>query len=88
MISNILGTPFDQLLSKEEFLDKIENITLTNDKKHILEEAYETIKLKIEINEKKEKSINMEDKSEIKDKSFSLDEDKEDKQINHLWYFH
>ena len=59
LISNILGTPFDQLLSKEEFLDKIENITLTNDKKHILEEAYETIKLKIEINEKKEKSIKL-----------------------------
>ena len=56
LISNMLGTPLERYLTKEEVMDKIENVKLTKKERNILQEAYETIVLKIEIEEKKERN--------------------------------
>ena len=56
LISNVLGTPLEQYLTKEEVLDKIENVKLTKKERNILNEAYECILLKYDIEEKKERN--------------------------------
>jgi hypothetical protein len=56
LISNVLGTPLEQYLTKEEVLDKIENVKLTKGERNILNEAYECILLKYEIEGKKERN--------------------------------
>jgi CRISPR/Cas system-associated endoribonuclease Cas2 len=52
----VLGTPLEQYLTKEEVLDKIENVKLTKKERNILNEAYECILLKYDIEEKKERN--------------------------------
>ena len=54
LISNILGTPLDKYVTKEEVLDKIENAKLTESKKAKLQEALDSIILRLNIEEKKE----------------------------------
>ena len=56
LISNVLGTPLEQYLTKEEVLDRIENVKLTKRERNILNEAYECILLKFEIEERKERN--------------------------------
>ena len=56
LISNVLGTPLERYLTKEEVMDKIENVKLTKKERNTLKEAYECIVLKIEIELKKERN--------------------------------
>ena len=53
LISTILGIPLDKYLTKEAVLDKIENCKLSDIEREKLGEAYDKIKLKLEISEKK-----------------------------------
>ena len=53
LISNVLGISLDKYLTKEEVSDKIENCKLSETAREKLQEAYEKILLKLEINEKK-----------------------------------
>ena len=55
LISSILGISLDKYLTREAVLDKIENCELSDDERKKLQEAYDIIKLKLEISEKKEK---------------------------------
>jgi FtsZ-binding cell division protein ZapB len=59
LISNILGVPLDKYLTKDEVLDKIENVKLNKKKRAQLEEAFECILLKMEIEDKKEKNAKL-----------------------------
>ena len=45
----------DKYLTREAVLDKIENCELSDKERKKLKEAYDIIKLKLEISEKKEK---------------------------------
>ena len=54
LISDILGVPLDKYLTKEEVLDKIENVKLNKKQRRILQEAFDCILLKMKIEEKKE----------------------------------
>ena len=55
LISNVLGVPLDKNLTKDEFLDKIEHAKMNKFNREMLKEAVDTIILKAEINNKKEK---------------------------------
>ena len=55
LISSILGISLDKYLTREAVLDKIEHCELSDDERKKLQEAYDIIKLKLEISEKKEK---------------------------------
>ena len=55
LISSILGISLDKYLTREAVLDKIENCELSDKERKKLKEAYDIIKLKLEISEKKEK---------------------------------
>ena len=59
LISNILGFPLDEYLTKDEVMDKIENVKLNKKKRALLEEAFNCISLKMEIEEKKEKNAKL-----------------------------
>ena len=59
IISNTLGVPLDKVLTKNEVLDKIENVKLSKKKRALLEEALEGILLRMEIEEKKEKNLKL-----------------------------
>lgn len=60
IISNILGIPLNKKLTKEQFLDKIENTKLNKYNREILKEAVDGIILKDQIKEKKEQKIQKE----------------------------
>ena len=55
LISNVLGISLDKYLTREEVSDKIENCKLSDNNRKKLQEAYDKILLKFEINEKKSK---------------------------------
>ena len=55
LISNILGVSLDKYITRDAILDRIENCELSNLEKEKLHEAYERIKLKLDISEKKSK---------------------------------
>ena len=55
LISNVLGVPLDKNLTKDEFLDKIEHAKMNKFNREMLKEAVDTIILKAEIDNKKEK---------------------------------
>ena len=78
LISNILGTPLDKYVTKEEVLDKIENAKLTESKKAKLQEALDSIILRLNIEEKKE--INNKLEKEYKE----LKENSKVKKINEI----
>ena len=70
IISNTLGVPLDKFLTKNELLDKIENVKLNKKKRALLEEAFESILLRMEIEEKKEQKNKLEKYyKELKDNS-------------------
>ena len=54
LISNVLGVPLDKCLTKEEFLDKIENAKINESNREILKEAVSLIVLRNLVQEKKE----------------------------------
>ena len=56
LISNVLGTPLDKYLTRDEVMDKIENAKLNKKKRDTLQEAFDCIILKMEIEEKKEQN--------------------------------
>ena len=53
LISTILGISLDKYLSREAVFDKIENCQLSDVERERLQEAYDKIKLKLEIADKK-----------------------------------
>ena len=59
LISSILGVPLDEYLTRDEVLDKIENVKLNKKIRKQLEEAFECIELKMQIEEKKNQNIKL-----------------------------
>ena len=55
LIANILGVEVDKAFTKKEILDKMEKSNPTKEEKKKLKYAYDTIQLKMEINDKKNK---------------------------------
>ena len=53
LIAKVLGIPLDKPFSKNELIEVIENCEPNEEAKNALKEAYEIIKLKLEINDKK-----------------------------------
>ena len=64
LIANILGIELNKVISREALIDKIENSKLTEWQEKNLKEAYETIKLKLEIGQKKKLLIEQEQQIE------------------------
>ena len=54
LISNVLGVPLDKCLTKEEFIDKIENAKINKGNREILKEAVDLIVLRNLVKDKKE----------------------------------
>ena len=54
IISNILGVPLNKNLTKDEFINKIENAKLNKYNREILKEAFDSIILREQLKEKKE----------------------------------
>lgn len=78
LISDILGVPLNKKITKEEVLDKIENVKMNNFNRELLNEALKAILLKSQIEEKKE--INKEKEKYLKE----LEENSKTKKINQL----
>ena len=54
IIANILGVPLNKNLTKDEFINKIENAKLNKYNREILKEAFDSIILRAQLKEKKE----------------------------------
>ena len=78
LISDILGVPLNKKITKEEVLDKIENVKMNNFNRELLNEALKAILLKSQIEEKKE--LNKEKEKYLKE----LEENSKTKKINQL----
>ena len=53
LIANIVGIPTNQLFNRKELIMKFNNCTLNQEQRQSLQFAYETLKLKLELNSKK-----------------------------------
>ena len=78
LISDILGVPLNKKITKEEVLDKIENVKMNNFNRELLNEALKAILLKSQIEEKKE--LKKEKEKYLKE----LEENSKTKKINQL----
>ena len=78
LISDILGIPLNKKITKEEVLDKIENVKMNNFNRELLNEALKAILLKSQIEEKKE--LKKEKEKYLKE----LEENSKTKKINQL----
>lgn len=78
IISNILGVPLNKNLTKDEFINKIENAKLNKYNREILKEAFDSIILRAQLKEKKELNTNKE--NFLKE----LEENSKTKRLNEL----
>ena len=78
IISNILGVPLNKNLTKDEFINKIENAKLNKYNREILKEAFDSIILRAQLKEKKE--LNTDKENFLKE----LEENSKTKRLNEL----